>query len=170
MHRGLKFPVRSEIKKVEVPAPVVDVEELLVQAFAVHIRGFTGAAANHLPELDFGLDLLEEHQVQDIRYIYAGVHHIHGNYNLRHLTSHGETVNQILRLGNLIVNEYTKIAAIFRILVLKTFDNLDSVLVIARKDNRLAYRVTAIDRKPCRHQVFENPVNGVLIINIICDF
>ena len=51
-HWQLRLAFRNNIKEIEVAAPVVDVEELLVKAFTMYIRRFAGTTTNHLPELN----------------------------------------------------------------------------------------------------------------------
>ena len=98
----IAFLVSTEI--LEVAAVVKNKETLFVGIFSVYLIGAgkplaqTSTAANHLPKLCFGTNLLKEYEVNALRHIDAGVHHIHGYGNNRFLVRHLEIVNKGLRV------------------------------------------------------------------------
>ena len=97
-HLSLRFSFRCHIEEVEVPAPIIYIEELLIQAFAMNVWGFTCSATYHLPKLNLRLYPLEEYQIKDIRDVDTGIHHIYRNNNLRHFATNFETIDKILSL------------------------------------------------------------------------
>ena len=88
---------------------------MLIDALTEDVFAFAGTTADHLPELNLGLYLLEEDQVEDFRHVDTSVQHIHGYGNLRHLGWDAEVVDEVLGVCNLIVDEDAEIAAVFRI-------------------------------------------------------
>ena len=94
--------VGSLAEILDVAAPIKDEEELFVYAFTEDIFAFAGAAAHHLPELNLGLDLLEEDQVEDFGHVNAGVQHIHRDGYLRHFGRNTEIVYEVLGISNLV--------------------------------------------------------------------
>ena len=149
--RQLRLSFWGDIEEIEVAAPVINVEELLVQAFTMDIFRFSGATANHLPELNLGFNLFEEDQVEDVRNINASVHHIYGNHNLWHLPTYPKTVDEILSLRNLVINEDAEVAAVLWILFVETVNNLDGVFMFVGKDDGLSDGIAAIDREARCH-------------------
>ena len=74
-----QFLVKEDgtIEVLEIAAEIEDQELALVLAGAEEVLAQPGAAANHLPELDFGFNRLCEHQIDDAWHINAGIEHIH---------------------------------------------------------------------------------------------
>ena len=72
-------------EKFEVLAVVEDAEELLVLAGAEEIGAKPRAAADHLPKLRLRPDQLEEHEVDDLRHVDAGIEHVDGDRDVRRL-------------------------------------------------------------------------------------
>ena len=122
----------------DIAAPVEDEEELLIDTLTEDVLTLAGTTANHLPELNLWLNLLEEDQVEDFRHVDTSIQHIHGNGNLRHLCRDTEVVDEVLGICDLIVDQYAEIAAVFRIQVGKALDNELGMLVIVGKDDGLA--------------------------------
>ena len=56
---------------------------LLVLIWAEEIFAEAGAAPDHLPEFDLGIDRLEEDQIHYLRHVDAGVQHVHGYGDVR---------------------------------------------------------------------------------------
>ena len=83
----------------EVAAEVEDEEVLLVLARPEQVGAQPGAAADHLPELRLRADHLEEHEVDDLGYVDAGVEHVDGDRDVRRLVGLGEVVDQALGVG-----------------------------------------------------------------------
>ena len=65
------------VEELEVLPVVEDQEVRLVLARAEQVFAEPGAAADHLPELDVGVDRLGEDQVDDLGHVDAGVEHVH---------------------------------------------------------------------------------------------
>ena len=122
---------------------------------------------DHLPELNLGLDLLKEDQVEDFWHVNAGVKHINGDGNLRHLSGHTEIVDKVLGVCNLIVNQHAEIAAVFRIQVCKAMDNELGVVVVVGKDDGLANLLATIYHLTAGHQVREHLVHGIDVEDIV---
>ena len=72
-------------EELEVLAEVEDVEVLLVLARAEQVRAQPRAAADHLPELGLRAHQLEEHEVDDLRHVDAGVEHVDRDRDVRRL-------------------------------------------------------------------------------------
>src|SRR5262249_33804579 len=77
--------VRVLVEELEIAAPIENVEELLILARSKQIWTEARPAADHLPELCLGPHRLEEHEVDDLRHVYAGVQHVDRNRNVRWL-------------------------------------------------------------------------------------
>ena len=80
----------------EVLAEVEDVEDRLVVAGPEQVRAQAGAAADHLPELGLRADQLEEHEVDDLGHVDAGVEHVDRDGDVRRLVRDREVVDQAL--------------------------------------------------------------------------
>ena len=78
----------------QVLAVVENAEEFLVLAGAEEIRAKARAATDDLPELRLRADQLEEHEVDDLRYVDAGVEHVDGNGDMRIAILLREVVDQ----------------------------------------------------------------------------
>ena len=107
--------IRILLEIVKVAAPVKDVELLFILTNTVYILTQSCTTTNHLHELNLGLHRFEEHKVQDIRYIYTCIKHIHRHCNLRVSIPHFKLVNKVLCVGHTIVNQSTERWTIFRV-------------------------------------------------------
>ena len=65
------------VEELEVLPVVEDQEVRLVLAGSEQVLAEPGAAADHLPELDVGVDRLGEDEVDDLGHVDAGVEHVH---------------------------------------------------------------------------------------------
>ena len=72
-------------EELEVLAEVEDVEARLVVAGPEQVGAQPGAAAEHLPELGLGPHQLEEHEVDDLGHVDAGVEHVDRDGDVRRL-------------------------------------------------------------------------------------
>ena len=162
-HRLLTVGILFEI--LEIPAPVEDIETLLILS-AEDSRTQSGATANHLPELDFTLDDLEENQVQDVRYVDTRIQHIHGNGYLRLLVTDFELVDEVLRIGDVVVNEDAEPRTIFGIEYAEPLDDELGVAVVVGEDDGLADTFPALNLQAVLHQVLQDGVHGVLVEDI----
>ena len=88
---ALAVGIDAEI--LEVAAIVKDQEIFLVLTVAEHVGAKASAASYHLIELDFGVNLLKENEIEHFGHINAGVEHIDANSDLRHLCCLAEAVN-----------------------------------------------------------------------------
>ena len=91
-----------------------------------HIVTQARATANHLQELDLGLDFLEKYQVQHIRHVNTGVHHIHGNRHLGQLIPLTKVIDQTQFVYDMAVNQ--QINEVREKSKAKTFDQLTATL------------------------------------------
>jgi hypothetical protein len=83
LHQGLRdlglHWLVVEVEEVEVAPVIEDADLRLVLAGAEKVLPQTGAAADHLPELDLGIDRLGEDQVDHLGDVDAGVQHVYGD-------------------------------------------------------------------------------------------
>src|SRR5260370_40296160 len=91
-------------EELQVLAVVEDVEAGLVLARPEEVGTQAGSSAHHLPELRLRAHLLEEHQVDDLGYIDAGVEHVDGNGDVGWLRRVREVVDQSLRVGHAVID------------------------------------------------------------------
>ena len=96
LHNDGFLTVGVLVEILEVPAPVEDVEKLLVLSFAKYILRQTCSSSNHLHILDFALYSLEENEVQHIGHVYSRVEHIHRHSNLRITVTYLKPVDEVL--------------------------------------------------------------------------
>ena len=100
-HGGLAF---AHAEKFKIAAQVENIELVLV--LPIHQpQTQPGAPADHLPEFRLAHHFLEEHQIQHIRHVDAGVQHIHGDGDLRQLVRFRELVDSALGVGHVVVDD-----------------------------------------------------------------
>ena len=108
-------------EKFKISAIIKNYETAFIRIFAVNlvhagkVLAQPGSSTDHLPELGLGAYLFEKYQVDTLRYINAGVHHIHGNRNKGRLVRLFEIVNHGLSIGVVTYDPLGKHALILRI-------------------------------------------------------
>ena len=130
-------------EELEVAAEIENIE--LAFILTVHqTRAQTGTAADHLPELGLAHYLLEEHQIQTLRHVDAGVQHVHRNGDLGQLFGIGELVNQALGIVDPVVDHLGKAGQV-GIFPVENLVDLFGVAVVLGEDNGLAQPLTVVD-------------------------
>ena len=154
-------PLRLLAEEVEVEAEVEDAEVRLVVARPEHVRAQPRAAPDHLPELDARVDRLEEHEVQHLGHVDAGVEHVDRDRDVRRLVGLGEVVDQALGVLRLVVDDAGEVPGVLRVVVVEALLDERRVAVVPREHDRLGEPVPALDRVAVRHDVLEHLVDGV---------
>ena len=126
-------------------------------------RAQTCAPPDHLPELRLGKHLFEEHKVYDLLYIDARIQHVHRDRDLRKTSRLVEIVDQVLHIVCVVIDHAREVPAPLREQLVKPLHDKLRVLVVARKDDRLAQLVAALYALPLLHQVNKHLVYGVLV-------
>ncbi|MNN89268.1 hypothetical protein D3C81_2070560 [compost metagenome] len=96
-----------------------------------------------MPELSLRTNALKEHQIDDFRYIYARIQHIHGYSDMRLFTRNLKVINKALGITVIGNNALSKTAMILRIQLIKPFYDILSVSFILSENDRLPQPVTA---------------------------
>ena len=145
----IAFLVRAEIFKI---AAVIENQKApLVRVQAVNLidarqsLAQPRAAANHLPELRFGTHFFEEHQIDALGHVDAGVHHIHRHGDLRFLFRLLEIVDNSLRVGVVADDALGEGSAVLRVELVESLQNELGVALVLREDNGFAQTVAAFD-------------------------
>ena len=81
-------------KEFEVLAKVENPEALLILAGSEQVFAGAGATPHHLPELGAGAHRLEEHQIDDLRDVDAGVEHVDGDGDAQIAVWIGKLINK----------------------------------------------------------------------------
>ena len=149
------------VEELEVAAVVEDQELGLVVAGAEQIGTKAGAATQHLPELRLRPDHLEEHQVDHVGHVDAGVQHVDGDRNVRLAGRDRELVDQVLGVLRRVGDDPSEVAFVVRVIRVEPFDDELGVPLILGEDDCLAEPVPTCDLLAAGHQVFENLVDGV---------
>ena len=155
---GLALVHSEELK---VAAQVEDVELGFVLP-VYQPRTQTGTPADHLPELRLAHNLLEEHQVQHLGYINAGIQHVHGDGNLGQLFRVREFVDGALGVGHVVVDDLG-IAGQVGILFAEDLQNFFGVAVVLGEDDGLAQLLPVVDLQAIGHQQVQGQTDGVLV-------
>ena len=150
-------------KELKVAAEVKNIELVLVLTIQ-QPRTQTGAAPDHLPELRLAHDLFEEHQIQHLRHVNAGVQHIHGNGDLRQFLRVRKFVDGALRIGHIVVDDLGKAGKV-RIFLIENREDFLRMGVILCKDDRLAQFIAIVDGQAVGHQRVQYLSDGVFIEN-----
>jgi hypothetical protein len=119
------------------------------------------AAPEHLPELGLRADDLEEHQIDDLGHVDAGVQHIDRDGDVRHLLLVGEVVDQALRVLGLVGHDAGEVALVVRVVGVEALGDEVGVVVVLGEDDGLAQPVAARHLLALGHQGFEHLVDGV---------
>ena len=159
------LPIGILLEILEIPASVEDIEAVLILA-AKDTRTQTGTAANHLPELDLALDDLEEHQVQDVRYVDARIQHIYGNGYLRLSIPDFELVDEVLRIGNVVVDEDAEPRPILGIEQPEPLDDKLGMAVVVGEDDGFADTFPALHLQTVFHELLQDGIDRILIEDI----
>jgi len=160
---GRLHPLRILAEELEVAAEVEDAEVLLVAPRPEEIRTEPRAAPDHLPELDPGVDRLEEDEIRDLGDVDARVQHIHGDGDVRRLVGLGEVVDQTLRISGVVVDHAREAPRGVRVVRAEaSFDEL-RMLMVPSEENRLGEPVAALHRMPALHQVPERLVRRIAV-------
>ena len=92
-------------EKLKISAIVKNYETAFIRIFAINlihagkVLAQPSSPADHLPELGLGTYLFEKYQVDALRYVNAGVHHIHRDSNKRRFVRFFEFINHGLSVG-----------------------------------------------------------------------
>ena len=148
-------------EEVEIEAEVEDAEVLLVLIRAEEVFAKAGATAYHLPELDLGVNRLEEDQVGDLRHVDAGIQHVHGNGDVRGFVLFGKVVEDALWVFCVVVDDACEVSCVMRVVEIETLLDEYRVVVIAGEDDGLAESVASFDLEAFFHQVLEHFVYRV---------
>ena len=149
-------------EKFKVAAVVEDQKPPFARIFAVDgIHADKGWAeprttADHLPELRFAAHFFEEHQIHALRYIDAGVHHIHRDRNKRRLVWLLEIVNDGLCIGVVAdhpLDESRVLGLQLRVELAKAFPDKLRMALVLGKDDGLADAVAACRLDAPFHQI-----------------
>jgi len=149
------------VEELQILAIVKDVEELFILTRPIQVFAQAGAPANHLPELGLGADDLEEHQIDHLRHINAGVEHVHRDGDVRHAVLEGELINQALRVLGLVGHHASEGALVLGVIGIEALGNEVRMGVVLGKDDGLAQAVTASHFLALGHQVAQHLVHGV---------
>ena len=153
-------------EELKVSAPVENIKPLLVLSRSEDVRRQSGSSSNHLHEFDFGTNLLEEDQVQNVGYINACVKHINRHGYLWVGIAYLQFVFQVLGVGNVVVNQHTEVKTVFRIKLVEAFHNLFCVEVVIGEYHSLSDTFSTLHFKAVLHQVLQHLVDGVLVEDI----
>ena len=123
-----------------------------------------GAAPEHLPELGLRPHQLEEHQIDHLGHVDAGVEHVHGDGDVGRLVLVGEVVDQALAVAHLVGDHPSEVPGVERRIVgvEPLLDEIGVALVLG-EDDRLAQPVAAAHLDALSHEVLEHPIHGVLV-------
>ena len=146
----------------EIPAEIKDIEFVFI--LTVHkSRAEPCPTADHLPELRLAHHLLEEHKIQNLRYINTGIQHIDRNGNLREFPRIAELINRTLRIIDPVINYFGKVIRQMRIFLMEHLKDLLCMSMIFGKDNCLADLFPVIDLQPLCHHRLQNFPNGIFV-------
>ena len=146
----------------EVLAEVEDVEVGLVVAGAEQVGAEPGPAPDHLPELGPGAHELEEHQVDALGDVDAGVEHVDRDGDMGGLVGHREVVDEALGVFHLVGDHPGEVAGVeSRVIGDEPFVDEVGVALVLGEDDRLAQAVSAGDLDPVGHEVLERLVDRV---------
>ena len=106
---------------------------MLVVPGSEQIGAQARAAADHLPELDPRVDRLEEDQIGDLRYVDAGIEHVHGDCDVRRLILAGEVVDQALRIGSVVIYDAGEVSGVLRVVMIEPLFDERRMFVIATR-------------------------------------
>ena len=147
----------------EIGAEIENEEELFVFAGAEEIGAEAGAAADHLPELGFGADELEEDEVQDFGHVDASVEHIDGDGDMRHGIDFGKTFNEGLGVFGFEGDDAGELAHVLRVIGVETLFDEAGVVVVFGEDDGFAEAVAIGYALAAAHEGFEDFVDCVFI-------
>ena len=132
----------------------------LVVAGPEQVGAQAGAAADHLPELGLRADQLEEHEVDALGHVDAGVEHVDRDRDVRRLVLDREVVDQALAVLHAVGDDPGEVAVVeVRVVGDEPFVDEVGVALVLGEDDRLAEPVAAGDldargssgvRAPCR--------------------
>ncbi|MCY1181960.1 hypothetical protein D9M73_224950 [compost metagenome] len=126
------------LEVVEVAVVVEDEEFTLVLAWAEQVGAQARATADHLPELDPGLDRLGEYQVDHFGHIDAGVEHVHRDGDAEVVVRLLEFLDQGVHVRNGVVDDLADLAAVLRVKLAEELFQVLGVLLALGKDDGLA--------------------------------
>ena len=150
----------------EVIKIIEDLEALFVHARSEQIGRKTGTAADHLQELDLGSHLLEEHQIDHVRNINTGVHHINADGDLRHTAAHLELFDQCQVALYMAVDQLAEIHAKLGIDLLEALNDFDCFDMAGCKNDGLAQRIAAVNLQTVLHQIAQHGINSAEVEDI----
>ena len=153
----------------KVAAIVKDQKTALVRIFPVNLVN-TGkpfaqpsAPANHLPEFRFRTHLLEKYQIDALRHIDAGIHHVHRYGNVRFLLCLLEVVDDGLGIGIVTDHPLGECTVILRVQLIESFQNKFCMALILGKDDGFPQAVAPRHFDPPLHQVLQHKINSWLV-------
>ena len=153
----------------EVVVVVENQEALLIQSRPEQIRRKAGAATDHLQKFDLGAHLLEEHQIDDVGHVDAGVHHVYADGDLRHSAAHLELLDQGEIALHMAVDELTEIHTQLRVNLLKALDDLLRLNMAGGKDDGFAQCVAAFHLQAVFHQIVQHRVDGAQVDDALAE-
>ena len=157
-----RHAVRGVLPEVlHVAAEVEDAEPGLVDPVSVDVRAQPGTATDHLPELGLGEDLLEQHQVQHLGHVDAGVEHVHADRDVRGPVADREGLDEVLRVGGIAGDHLGEVPAQVRVLGVEALLEELGVALVHREHDGLAQTVAAGHVVAGAHQLGEGLVRGV---------
>ncbi len=106
-----------------------------VHPAACEVRAEACSSSNHLPEFGFGADFFEEDEVDDFRYVNAGVHHVNRDGDVRVFFRLFEVGNQGFCVVVFVYDSTCKEAFVLRVEFVEAFgDELGMDFVLGEDD------------------------------------
>jgi len=155
--------VRIHAEVFKVAAIVADKESGLVLAWTEEIGTEARAASDHLPKLGLRADALEEGEIDHLGDVNAGVEHVNGDRQVRHLLWLGEVVDQRLSIVDLMSDDSRESPFQMRVVMIEAFrDELGMALVLGEQD-RLTQAVSVSYLNAVLHQMREHKIDRVFV-------
>ena len=111
-------PVGMFPEEIKVETEIEYPERRLRHIRPEQIRSKPRPPTDHLPELDTRIYGLEEDQIDNLRHVDTGIHHVHRDRDMRRIAGDREVVNQTLGILLPVVDHPGKLAGVVRILSL----------------------------------------------------
>src|SRR4051812_34615507 len=130
-------------------------EDLLMETEAEKVLLQTRAAADHLPEFYGGPHRLCEDQVEDFGDVDARVEHVNRNRDGKVAVSAAafEIINELLGSRVVVVDDLAEAPTVLRIHLIKHLPHEYGMLMVSRKNDALASKLTGRIAQPVFHQV-----------------
>ena len=117
------------------------------------------APSNHLPKFCFRAYFFEEHQIDRVRYVDAGIHHIHRYCDMRLFFRLLKVVDNRLGIGIVTDNPLGKRAVILRVQLVEPLQNKLCMTLVLGKDDGFPQAVSARHLNAPLHQILQHNVH-----------